>query len=61
MDARLLGAEGDPGHRRDLGVVVALDIEEDDRGALVVGDPGEGLVEGAMAFQRSGRNWAGSA
>ena len=30
--------ERDAGHRRDLRVVVALDVEQDDRGSLVVGD-----------------------
>ena len=46
MDPRLDGAERDAGHLGDLGVVVALDVEQDDRGPLVVGDRGERVRSG---------------
>ena len=38
MDPRLDGAERDAGHLGDLGVVVALDVVQDDGRPLVVGD-----------------------
>ena len=41
MDPGLDGPERDPGHLGDLSVVVALDVVQDDRGALVVGDPSQ--------------------
>ena len=47
MDPGLDRPERDAGHLGDLGVVVALDVEQDDRGALVVGDPGQGVGQGA--------------
>ena len=43
-----------PGHVGDLGVVVALDVEQDDRGPLVVGDRRQGGVERPMALGREG-------
>ena len=42
MDARLHGAQRDAGQLRDLGVVVALDVEQDDRVPLVRRDRREG-------------------
>src|SRR4029077_10889332 len=41
MDPGLDGPERDPGHLGDLCVVVALDVVQDDRRPLVVGDLGE--------------------
>ena len=53
VDPRLDGAERDPGHLGDLGVVVALDVVEDDRRALVVGDRGQRVGQGARPFRSS--------
>ena len=44
----------------DLGVVIALDVEEDDRRPLVHGDRREGLVEGVRPLERRAV-WPGSA
>src|SRR6185312_12696880 len=38
MDPRLDGPERDTGHVRDLGIVEAFDVVQDDRDALIVGD-----------------------
>ena len=53
MDPRLHGAERDAGHLGDLAVVVALDVEQHDRGPLVVGDPGERAPKDARAARAS--------
>ena len=50
MDARLDRAQRHAGHLGDLGVVVALDVEQDDGRPLVVGDLGQRRVERARAF-----------
>src|SRR5262249_24422610 len=54
MDSGLHRAQRDAGHVGALRVVAALDIEQDDRHALVVGDARECIVEdtGALAGQR---------
>ena len=50
MDAGLDGAERDAGHPGDLGVVVAFDVEEDDRGPLVAADGRERRSERAATL-----------
>ena len=52
VDARLDRAQADPGHLGDLRVVEALDVEQDDRRALVVADRRQGGVERADALVR---------
>ncbi len=52
VDAGLDGAERDPGHRRDLGVVVALDVVQDDGRPLVGRDRAQRRREGAPALGR---------
>ena len=47
MDARLDRPQRHPGHLGDLAVVIALDVVEDDRRALVVRDPGQRHRDGS--------------
>ena len=55
MDPGLDGAERDAGHLGDLGVVVALDVVEDDRRPLVVGDRGQSAADSARVRSDSER------
>src|SRR6478735_11612947 len=54
VDPRLDGPERDPRHLGDLRVVVALDVVQDDRGPLVVGDLGKSTAEDPRALAVEG-------
>jgi hypothetical protein len=54
VDPGLHGPQRDAGELGDLGVVIALDVEQDDGGPLVGRDPRQGRVEhpGSLALHR---------